>query len=707
MGYGLGIDLGTTFTGAAVAKGGRTSMVSLGRQAVVEPSVVYAGVDKALRTGDAAVAAGGGEPHRLARGFKRRLGDPTPLVVGGAAYSPAALLAAQLKDVLTRVTTTLGGPPESIVLTCPAVWGPYRREHFDEVPRLAGVTGAVLVTEPEAAATHYAAERRLGDGELVAVYDLGGGTFDTTILRANNGGTEIVGTPEGIERLGGMDFDEALFAHVDAELGGALSALDPTDESAAGVLTAARLECVRAKESLSIEPDVIIRVGLPDGAREVMVTRLAFNDMIRPSVELTVEALHRTIASAGLTPRDLAAVLLAGGSSRIPLVDQVVSAAFGRPVRTGLHPKFTVALGAAAIAARGLRAPVPPPPPALRKRLRAKVLVPLAAVALVGVGIAVVASGGEPSGPPGVDAAVQPSRPGASLDKPAVVGSVTGFGKRPRGVAVTVDGSKVYVPGGASNSIAVVDRATRKVVRTISTPAPAQYAVVVRDKVYVTLDTPSNAVAVIDTTRDEITATIPAGHAMFAPGTDGYRVFIPDHDAGQVLAHSAGEPTAAPFANVPEGPRGVVVADGRLWVVSAEAGQVTALDAATRNVLGTVEVGEGAVSLAVAPDGETLYVVNNDAGTVLFVDADTYKVTDTVKVGGRPLAVATAPDGRHAYAVNNADGTVTVIDTLSAKVTATVPVGREPWSIAVTPDGAEAVVANADSLSVLRVGSER
>jgi len=357
MRYGLGIDLGTSFVSAAVSGPGGTRMVSLSSQLIV-PSVAYAALDSLLLTGTAAENAAGSGYGQVARAFKRRLGDPTPLVLGGTAYSPAALMAAQLRDVLTHVTRTEGGSPDSIVLTCPAIWGPYRREHFAEVPRLAGVRASHLVTEPEAAATHYSMERRLGDGEVVAVYDLGGGTLDTTILRMVGSEMEILGTPEGMEHLGGIDFDETLLAHLDDRLDGAISQLEATDPALAEI----RGLCVRAKEELSIEPDVNLIVPLPSGPREVLVTRLQFNELIRPSVQLTIEALRRTIASAGgsgLRIEDLSAVLLAGGSSRIPLVAQMVSRELGKPVRVTLHPKFTVALGAATIATRAV--PATPP----------------------------------------------------------------------------------------------------------------------------------------------------------------------------------------------------------------------------------------------------------------------------------------------------------------------------------------------------------
>lgn len=353
MRYAVGIDLGTTFTSAATGDDRGTHMVPLSRDFVV-PSLAYHTPDGTLLTGLAAREAAVRNPSRLARGFKRRLGDPTPLMLGSAAYSPAALMAAQLQHTLEHVASMLGGPPESIALTCPAVWGPYRREQFAAVPELAHAGEVRLVTEPEAAATHYSRERALGEGEVVAVYDLGGSTVDTTVLRMRSGGMEILGTPDGVEHLGGMDFDDALLSFVDQRLDGAVTSLDAGDPAAAAAIAEIRAACIRAKIALSTEPDVTLQIPLPSGKRELLINRLEFNDIIRPSVELTVAALRRTVESTGLRADELSAVLLAGGSSRIPLVTQMVSREFGKPVRVSQHPKFTVALGAAAVARNAL-----------------------------------------------------------------------------------------------------------------------------------------------------------------------------------------------------------------------------------------------------------------------------------------------------------------------------------------------------------------
>ncbi|WP_396230170.1 Hsp70 family protein, partial [Frankia sp. CpI1-P] len=277
-------------------------MVSLGSRSVVTPAVVYAGPDGRLLTGEAAVRRAALAPAHAALGYKRRLGDPTPLVLGGAPFSPAALLAASLGDTVRAVTDLQGAPPETIVLSRPAVWGPYRLKQFDEVPRLAGIGEVRMVTEPVAAATHYTAVRQLPPGAVIAVYDLGGGTFDTAVLRFQAGSMEILGLPEGVEWLGGVDFDEAVVHHVDLELGGAVSDIDPQDHAGAVALARLRQECVLAKEALSFDEETVIPVFLPTVRAEIRLTRARFEDMVRPAIDSTLDALHRTLISAGVEP---------------------------------------------------------------------------------------------------------------------------------------------------------------------------------------------------------------------------------------------------------------------------------------------------------------------------------------------------------------------------------------------------------------------
>ena len=183
------------------------------------------------------------------------------------------------------------------------------------------------------------------------MYDLGGGTFDATVLRKRTGGVEILGRPEGIERLGGVDFDEALLRFVDYCSDGGLSALDLSDARTRAAMAQLRQDCVLAKEALSVDTETLVPVLLPGRHFDVRITRSQFEDMIRAQIDSTLGVLSRTLESARVEPAELSAVLLVGGSSRIPLVAQMVSEGLGRPIAVDAQPKYAVALGAAVLAA--------------------------------------------------------------------------------------------------------------------------------------------------------------------------------------------------------------------------------------------------------------------------------------------------------------------------------------------------------------------
>ncbi|GAA0455509.1 hypothetical protein Aca07nite_80950 [Actinoplanes capillaceus] len=346
--YALGIDLGTTYTAAAVWRSGHAEIVSLGSRSAAVPSVVLLRADETILTGEIASRRGLTEPHRVAREFKRRLGDPTPILLGGAPYSAESLMARMLRAVIDEVSSREGGEPNAICVSHPANWGPYKIDLLYQVIRLAGIEQPVqLITEPHAAAVFYARQQRLEPDATVAVYDLGGGTFDAAVLRKTPDGFDLIGRPEGIERLGGIDFDAAIFAHVAGALDGALDDLDDQDPAVTAAVARLRDECVQAKEALSVDTDVTIPVLLPALTTEVRLTRDELEAMVRPVLGGPIEALRRAVKSAGIEPADLHSVLLVGGSSRIPLVAQMVGAEFGRPVAVDAHPKHAVALGAA------------------------------------------------------------------------------------------------------------------------------------------------------------------------------------------------------------------------------------------------------------------------------------------------------------------------------------------------------------------------
>jgi actin-like ATPase involved in cell morphogenesis len=355
MGYVLGVDLGTTFTAAAIHRDGRTETAQLADRAPVIPSVLFVGEDDQLLVGEAANRRAAREPDRVARAVKRRFGDSTPLMLGGAPYSADLLTARLLQWVVDRVCQLENARPDRIGLTHPANWGGFKLDLLRQAVQHTGVGEqfeCLTVSEPHAAAIWYASQNRLADDQLVGVYDLGGGTFDAAVLRRTSSGFAMLGEPQGIERLGGIDLDDAVFAHVAGVIGLDVDEVDPEDAALRSAVRRLRAECTAAKEALSEDTEVAIEVALPGKHTDVRLTRSELEAMARPQLAETVSALERALRSAGVSAEDLDRVLLVGGASRMPLVGEVVTAALGRPIAVDAHPKHAVALGAAVTAAR-------------------------------------------------------------------------------------------------------------------------------------------------------------------------------------------------------------------------------------------------------------------------------------------------------------------------------------------------------------------
>lgn len=182
---------------------------------------------------------------------------------------------------------------------------------------------------------------------MLAVYDLGGGTFDAAVLRKRGPGFDLLGEPCGIDQLGGVDFDELIWDFVVEHGTADLEAADLDDPLTVEALSSLRARCERAKVVLSSDTDASITVWLPAAQAKVRLTRAEFESLIRPFLADTVFALRRALTSAEVAPEDVAKVLLVGGSSRIPLVGQVISEELGRPVAVDAHPKRAIALGTA------------------------------------------------------------------------------------------------------------------------------------------------------------------------------------------------------------------------------------------------------------------------------------------------------------------------------------------------------------------------
>jgi molecular chaperone DnaK len=358
MAYWLGIDVGTTYAAAALCRPAmgelETQAVPLGNGSLAVPSVLFLARDGSLAVGEAAEHYALTDPDRVVREFKRRIGDEIPLLVGGVPWQAHELAAVFVHRVWQQVNEREAELPEGVALTCPASWGPHKISVFERAVRAARIgeltrQGKVeLLSEPQAAAIGYASRAQVEVGARLAVYDLGGGTFDAAVIRKDSPTAfTLLGRPEGIDRLGGVTFDEMLFEHVCAVAGVPLTQIDPNDPRVVPEVARLRRACTQAKEALSVDTATSIPVALGGVRRSVRVTRAEFEEMIRPDLDRTIEALRRALQSAAVDDTQLDAILLVGGSSRIPLVSQLISAEFGRAPAMDADPKTTVAVGAA------------------------------------------------------------------------------------------------------------------------------------------------------------------------------------------------------------------------------------------------------------------------------------------------------------------------------------------------------------------------
>ncbi|HEY1967610.1 MAG TPA: Hsp70 family protein, partial [Pseudonocardia sp.] len=437
MSYQLGIDLGTTYTAAAISRAterspGGVDVVTLGARSATVASVMYLADDGSVLVGEAAERRALTDPDRVVREFKRRIGDEIPLLLGGRQYQAHELAARMVRWVVDLVSEREGGPPRRIAVTHPASWGSHKKDLFAGALRNVGLS-VTFLAEPQAAAVSYASAERVDPGSTVAVYDLGGGTFDAAVVsKTGNGSFELLGQPEGIERLGGIDFDEVVFGFVREAIGDKLDALDPEDPDVLSAVARLRREVVDAKEALSSDTEATIPVLLPDLRTQTRITRGEFEAMIRPALEETIVSLRRAVSSAGLTPDDLSAVLLVGGSSRIPLVSQLVSDELGRPVAVDADPKTAIAMGAALAISPQPVQPVAPPPPMRQgpppgpprgvqhSGPNPRVGPAAGAAAFAGAGLGGPGGPGGPGGSSGPGAPPRPPGPGAPPPRPAM-----------------------------------------------------------------------------------------------------------------------------------------------------------------------------------------------------------------------------------------------------------------------------------------------
>ena len=359
----VGIDLGTTNSLVAYMKDGQPVCVAdeSGKNTLV-PSILHFTTEGGIVVGDAAkdklitdpqntiysVKRLMGKSYKDVLGFENYFGykiidapDDESLVkirVGDRFYTPIELSSFILKELKTRIETTLGQPIAKAVITVPAYFNDSQRQATRDAGKLAGLDVLRIVNEPTAAALAYGLDRNKEGGETVAVFDLGGGTFDISILQIQDGIFEVLST-HGDTFLGGDDFDRVLIdfwlkqnnipndlIFNDKEFGQAI-----------------RLAAEQAKKALSTEGSYECQIG----NHTFRITKLEFEVLITLLVERTIASCKKALADAKLQTSDIQSVVMVGGSTRVPLVKESVAAFFGRPVFDSINPDEVVALGAA------------------------------------------------------------------------------------------------------------------------------------------------------------------------------------------------------------------------------------------------------------------------------------------------------------------------------------------------------------------------
>jgi YVTN family beta-propeller protein len=767
-GYSLAIDLGTSFVAAAIADSRGLEMFGLGDGSVVAPAAVYVSDDGRLVTGEAAARRAVSHPDRVAREIKRSLGNPTPIMLGGAPYAVSDLLGALLRDVLDRVAEQQDAEPDVVALTHPANWGPFRRELFEGLAASAGITAPVYTTEPEAAAAHYASTRTLREGEVLAVYDLGGGTFDATVLRRSAQGFEIVGTPEGIERLGGADFDDAVFAHVNYVAGGALAELDLSDPRTVVALARLRQDCTLAKEALSVDVEATIPVFLPNRHFEVTLTRGELEGMIRAPIESTIGTLDRVISAADVDRPTLAAVLLVGGSSRIPLVAKMVAEAFGRPTVVGAHPKHAVALGAALYAEvrrRELPAALlagpdtgliahpsaigrdrPVEPRASAAQVPSSGAVPPgdpaagpaapAAVAPASVVTGSVALDGDPvpaaAGPPSVVPVPRPGEPSGGVPPDLPPSAVPPPPEYPPSGSPPPDGFPAQAPSARRRNrwvglLAVLGLLLvagagvlvyvnlRPADQTLHTSAPRSTSAGFPPPTSAS-SAPAGASPVA------VAVPIPSRGTTFGVGKtpnfvvrspSGRQLYIASRDAGELTVVNTADNSIAGHFRIDAGPPQFLAfsPDGArvyisVWNVARTIAAVVVFDTTSGKTITTIQVHTRPFLAAVSPDGKLIYVPNHDTGTVSVISTSTNKVVTEFQVPANPHSIAFNPDGSRIYIADHESNLVTVVDTANNKIVTSIPVPKSPHNVAVHPTRPLAIVASFDAASVTAIDTK-
>ncbi len=351
----VGIDLGTTNSLVGAVVDGKVRLFADDNKDELLPSVVGINEKGQVIVGRSARNRRLLDPEGTVGSVKRKMGQDVRVRLGKKQYSPAQVSAMILSALLDRAQERLGGRPTRAVITVPAWFDDRQREATRTAGELAGLSVERLVNEPTAAAMTY----QSGGEECVLVYDLGGGTFDVSILDRDEGFLEVRSS-RGDTQLGGDDVDRALVELVLGRLGDQRRAIDADPRALARLTEAVE----RAKIALSDREEVKLfdpfLAGTGDAAvhLDMPVTRSDVDEVARPFVERTLKCIDDALRDAKVEPSSLHRVLLVGGSSKMPIVAGMVSKHLGMPVLVDANADRAVALGASMLAGRAAGAEI-------------------------------------------------------------------------------------------------------------------------------------------------------------------------------------------------------------------------------------------------------------------------------------------------------------------------------------------------------------
>ena len=347
MGKAVGIDLGTTNSVVAAIDAGQPWVIPDEEGELMLPSCVGLGTQGNLLVGRDALRQYAAAPERTVKSIKRQMGTDHKTTLGDKDYVPQEISAIILKTLKQRAETALGEEVSQAVVTVPAYFTDAQRQATKEAGEIAGFEVLQVLNEPTAAALTY--DFRTEETEKVLVYDLGGGTFDVSIVEITGDVTEVLAS-HGNNRLGGDDFDQRLQRYLADRFRQTHHTPLPED-----AVTEARLLRAAEQAKMVLSENAFATVREPFLASqgktalhlEVEIARKTFEDLIEPMVAETLQAIDRALADANLKPADLNRVILVGGSTRIPLVQNLVENHLGQAPIDGIQPDLCVALGAA------------------------------------------------------------------------------------------------------------------------------------------------------------------------------------------------------------------------------------------------------------------------------------------------------------------------------------------------------------------------